>query len=177
LQNGTLLGTTTGVIARSFAAVARASDIDAVAEDVAILDDHISDDDSNAELDPVVHLNRAITLRHCGLHFGGTAQGVDDAGEFHQQTIAHCLDDPAVMLGNSGIRQLGPDRRKPSEGSTLVGADQPRIPHHVGGEDRGKAAGGRHGRPGARFSRVEINPNCRRSPTLLQVIVRCPPSG
>src|SRR6516162_6308467 len=49
-----------------------------------------------------------------------------------------------MVLGNLGIRHLGPDRRKPSQSPAFVGTDQPRIARHIGGEDRGKATGLAH---------------------------------
>jgi hypothetical protein len=110
--------------------------IDAIPENIAILDDDISDIDANAELDPIVARNRRIALGHCRLHFDRAAQRVDDAGELNQQTVAHHLDDPAMMLGNLGIRHLGADCPEPFQGSALVDADQPQIAGDIGREDR-----------------------------------------
>src|SRR5262249_21020371 len=42
------------------------------------------------------------------------------------------------------IDQLGAQRLEALERAFLVSLHQPRIPRHVGGEDRGKAAGGAH---------------------------------
>jgi hypothetical protein len=110
--------------------------IDAIPENVAILDDDISDIDANAELDPIVARNRRIALGHRRPHFDRAAQRVDDAGELDQQTVAHRLDDPAMMLGNLGIRHLGADCPEPFQGSALVDADQPQIAGDIGREDR-----------------------------------------
>jgi hypothetical protein len=45
---------------------------------------YISDVDANAELDAIGGGNRCIAPRHCGLHFGGAAHRIDDAGELDQ---------------------------------------------------------------------------------------------
>src|SRR6266849_6227789 len=48
------------------------------------------------------------------------------------------------MFGDFRIDQLGPDRLELSESAALVHPHQPRIPRHIGGEDRGEATGLAH---------------------------------
>jgi hypothetical protein len=48
------------------------------------------------------------------------------------------------MSGDCWIDQFGADCFEPSKGSLLVGANQPRVPRHIRGENGGKAAGCRH---------------------------------
>jgi hypothetical protein len=85
---------------------------------------------------------------------------IDDAAKFHKHTVAGGLDDPAVMLGNLRIDQLAAQRLEAFERAFLVGAHQPRIPRHIGGKDRGEAAGCGHpsGNPARRsaFSSAAI---------------------
>src|SRR5271165_21112 len=115
--------------------------IDAVAKDVAVLDDDIADIDADAELDAAVRWHRCIAFgQRCCLHLCRAAERVDDAGELDQKAIAGRLDDPALMVGNSRIDHLGAERLGPAERAFLVRSHQPRIPRHIGGEDCGETA-------------------------------------
>jgi hypothetical protein len=48
------------------------------------------------------------------------------------------------VLGDFRIEKLATQRLEAFERAFLVCPHQPRIPCHIGGEDRGKAAGCRH---------------------------------
>jgi hypothetical protein len=50
----------------------------------------------------------------------------------------------AVVRGDLRIDQLMAQCFEAFEGAALVGADQPRLARHIGGEDRGEAAGLAH---------------------------------
>jgi hypothetical protein len=51
------------------------------------------------------------------------------------------------MLGDLGIAELAADRLQRGERALLVRPRQPRIAGHIGGEDRGETAAGRHNLP------------------------------
>jgi hypothetical protein len=69
---------------------------------------------------------------------------IDDTWKFYHQSVAGGLDEAALVLGDFRIEELATQCSEAFESPALVGADQPRIPRHVGGEDRRKAAGQRH---------------------------------
>jgi hypothetical protein len=50
----------------------------------------------------------------------------------------------APVLGDFRIDKLAAQRSEALEGAALIGADQLRIARHIGGDDRGEPAGGRH---------------------------------
>src|SRR6516165_357727 len=85
-------------------------DVDAIAKDVAVLDDDVADVDADAELDTTVRGQRGIAFAHRRLYLGRAAQRIDDAGELDQQPIAGRLDDASVMAGNFRIDDLGAQR-------------------------------------------------------------------
>ena len=60
-------------------------DVDAVAEDVVVLDDDVAQVDADAELDALVGRDAGVALGHLALHLDGAAHRVDDAGELDQQ--------------------------------------------------------------------------------------------
>ena len=82
----------------------------------------------------------ALPLGHRLLHRDRAAHRIDDAGKFHQQAVAGGLDDAAAMLGDFRVDQLAAQRFEAFERALLVRPHQPRIPRHIGGEDRGQFA-------------------------------------
>jgi hypothetical protein len=59
-------------------------DVDAVTEDVAVLDDDVAEIDADPEPDPAVLGNTGLAIDHRPLHLGGTAHRSNDAREFRQ---------------------------------------------------------------------------------------------
>ena len=108
-------------------------DIDTVAVDVALVEDHVAEIDSDAELDPAFHRHIGIVLNHRPLDFDGAAHRINDAGELDEQPIAGSLDDAAPVLLDLGIRQLAPDRLQRAERPFLVRPHQQRITGNIGG--------------------------------------------
>jgi len=130
-------------------------DVDAVAIEVIALDDYVAEVDADAQLDAVVRREPLIPLGHRLLHLDRAAHRIDDAGKFHQQAVAGGLDDAAVVLGDLRIEELLPQRFEALVRALLVGAHQPRIAGHIGGENCGEAADRRHLRPAvARFNQL-----------------------
>src|SRR5207244_10295253 len=72
-------------------------DVDAVAEDVAVLDDDVALVDADAEGDAALRRYRGVAFGQLRLHSGGTSERVDDAGELGQQAVAGGLGDAAAM--------------------------------------------------------------------------------
>ena len=113
-------------------------DVDAVAENVAVLDDDVADVDADAELDALVLRHAGVALGHAALDRDRAAHGVDDAGELDQDAVAGGLDDAAGMLGDLGIDQLAAMRLEARQRAFLVVADQPAVAGDVGCEDGGQ---------------------------------------
>ena len=111
-------------------------DVDAVAEDVVAVGQHIADIDADAELDPA--LGRPGGGRgHAALHRDGAAHGIDGAGELDQQAIARGLDDAAAVSADFGVDQLPAQGPQPRQGPLLVIADEPAVAGDIGGQDGG----------------------------------------
>jgi hypothetical protein len=123
-------------------------DVDAVAEDVAFVEDDVAEVDADTKLDPLLRPHVGVALGHRLLQLGGTAHRIDDAGELHEQPVAGRLYDPAPMLLDLRVPHLGADRFQRNERAFLVRPHQPRIPGDIGGQDRGEAASGGHYRCG-----------------------------
>ncbi len=119
-------------------------DVDAVAVEVVALDDHIAEIDADAQFDAALRRDARIPLGHRLLHRDRAAHRIDDAGKLDQQAVAGGLDDAAPVLGDLRIEQLAAQRFQAFERAFLVRPHQPRIPRHIGGEDRSEAAGLAH---------------------------------
>src|SRR6516164_403727 len=119
--------------------------IDAVAEDVVFLDDHVAQIDPDAEPDPALLGHVRLTVDHPSLDLYGAAHRVDHARELCQEAVAGILDSAAAMLGDLRIDhfpEVGPETLvRP----LLIVSHQPRVSRHISGEDRGETAGRGHG--------------------------------
>src|SRR6516225_402695 len=102
-------------------------DVDAVAENVAILDDDVADIDAHAKFDVPLCRCRGVTGEHLPLHLDRTAHRIDDAGELGEEAVAGRLDDATPMLGDFGIAQFTANRSQRRERALFVLAHQPRI--------------------------------------------------
>src|SRR5215831_6122602 len=108
-------------------------DIDAVAVDIALVENHVAEVDADAKLDAPFHRHVGVALCHCLLDLDGATHRIDDARKLDEQPVAGGLDDAAPVLLDLRIPQLAPDRLQPGERAFLVGTHQPRIAGNVGG--------------------------------------------
>ncbi len=115
-------------------------DVDAIAEEIVAVEDHVAEIDPDPELDAAVGRIDGVALRHRLLHRDGTAHRVDDAAELGQHPVACGLDDAALMLGDAGIDQLIAVRLQPRERAFLVLAHQPAVARDIGRQDRRQPA-------------------------------------
>ena len=109
--------------------------VDAVAEHVVLLDDHIREVDADAEAHaPVV---RQIGVARLGglLHLGSEAHGIHHAAELGQEAVAQRLDDASTCLGNQRIDDGGLPRHQLGQRARFVALHQPRIARDIGRED------------------------------------------
>jgi hypothetical protein len=135
--------------------------IHAVAIEVVVLDDHVAEIDADAQFDAVVRLDTRVSLGHRLLHLDRATHRIDDAGKLHQRAVAGGLDDAARVLGDFRIEELAAQRLEAFERAFLVRSHQPRIPRHIGSEDRGEPAGRGHssGKPAFRRPLSQIASN------------------
>src|ERR1019366_4883363 len=74
--------------------------IDAIAEDIVVVDDDVSQMDANAELDPLGLGYLRVLASNAALNFDGASRCIDGTGKFDQHTVAGGLDDAAAMFGD-----------------------------------------------------------------------------
>ena len=79
-------------------------DVHPIAEDVVAVDDDVADVDADAKDDLPIDMNARIVRQHRLLDRHRAGDGIDHAGEFHQQAIASGLDDTAMVAGDDADR-------------------------------------------------------------------------
>jgi hypothetical protein len=80
--------------------------IDAVAKDVVLFNNHIAEVDPDAEPDPTFFWHVRFAVNHPALDLHGAADGIDDTRKLRKQTVAGVLYDPAPVLGDFRLNQL-----------------------------------------------------------------------
>src|SRR5262249_34868593 len=106
--------------------------------------------------DLVLWRRTLVAVGHRPLHFDGATHRVNHVRELRQEAVAGVLYDPAPVLPNLRIDQLPAMGLEPFVGPLLIRPDQPRVPRHVGGEDRGGTTNGRgHGWARPPWSKIE----------------------
>ena len=120
-------------------------DVDAVAEEIAVLEDHVAQIDADAEADALVLRRVRLPLGHALLDQHGALHGVDHAAELAQRAIAHELDDAAVVLGDQRLDEALAVVLETLDRSGLVALHQARIADHIGRENGSEASVGTRG--------------------------------
>ncbi|MGD9295490.1 MAG: hypothetical protein PVI41_11450, partial [Roseobacter sp.] len=70
----------------------------------------------------------------------GAINGIDDTVKLDQKTVTHYLENATSMLADDRIKKRISQVCKPFIGIGLIVFHEARVPDHVCGEDRGKAA-------------------------------------
>src|SRR4029077_19448191 len=78
-------------------------DIDAVAEDVVVVDDNVAEIDADAEIDAPIGVHAGIACSHLALHFDRATNRIDHACKLAEQTVTRRVDDAAAGLLGLGV--------------------------------------------------------------------------
>jgi len=109
--------------------------VDAVAEDIAVLDDDVADIDAHAKFDAPLCRCCGVAGDHLPLQLDRAAHRVDDAGELDKQAVAGSFDDATPMLGDFGIAEFTANRAQRRERALFVLAHQPRVAGDIDRQD------------------------------------------
>jgi hypothetical protein len=69
------------------------------------------------------------------LDLDGKANGLDRAGEFHENTVAHGLHDAAVVFAQFRLDQLAAKGLQPGKRALFVIAHEPAVPGDISRQD------------------------------------------
>src|SRR6266853_877247 len=109
--------------------------IDAIAEDIVVVDDDVSQMDADAELDPLGLGYLRVLASHAALNFDGALRCIDGTGKFDQQTVASGLDDAAAMFGDCGVDKRFSESLQLRQRAFLVGTNQAAITGDIRRQD------------------------------------------
>ena len=107
-------------------------DIDGLPEDVAALDDDVSDVDADAELDASLRRHCPIAYRHPALDVDGATDGIDHGRELDQHPVPSGLDDPSAMFIDLRVDERAAMRLWLRERAFLVLAHEPAVAGNIG---------------------------------------------
>ena len=80
------------------------SDVDTLAKTVVALYDYLAEIYTDAHPDLLVFRQACIAFDKAALQRNGAFDCIDDRGKVGKKTIAHQLEDEAVMPGDSGLK-------------------------------------------------------------------------
>jgi hypothetical protein len=109
--------------------------IDAIAENIVVIDDDVSQMDADAELDPLGLGYLRVLVSHAALKFDRASRCIDGTGEFDQHTVASGLDDAAAMFGDCGVDKRFSESLQLRQRAFLVGTNQAAITGDIRRQD------------------------------------------
>jgi hypothetical protein len=95
--------------ARVSDALKAGSNVNALAEDVIVIENDVTDVNADTEFDPLILRYGGILLGHAALDFNRMAHRIDGAGKLDQHAVTGRLDDVASMGGYGGVNDALPD--------------------------------------------------------------------
>jgi hypothetical protein len=116
------------------------SNIDAIAEQIVVLDHHIPEVDADAEFNALLDREIGVAQWYLSLHLNSASHCVHDARELDQDSIAHGLYDAAMMGRDCRFDEFSPENLQARDCAFFVQSDQTAVSHHIGRKDRGKPA-------------------------------------
>ena len=108
-------------------------DVDAVAKDVAFLDDDVAEIDSDPHRDALFIRQRLVRLRDRIAQRGGAARGLDDVVEIDEHQFGGLLEDISAEFGDLRFDDLGQKGSQLGEVLLLVAGEQPAVAGHQDG--------------------------------------------
>ena len=112
-------------------------DVDAVAEDVVLVDNDVAEIDADAEIYAPLGWHAGVARGHLALHLDRASNRIDHARKLAEQTVARRVDNAAAMLLDLGVGYLSPQRLQRSERAFLIRPHQARVARDIGRQNRG----------------------------------------
>ena len=114
--------------------------VDPIAEQIVILDHDVAQVDPHANDNPPVFRQGLVGSLRRGLERDRALDGVDGAGEFHEDAIAHGLDQAAMMLRQERLKDRFASGIERSQRPRLIHTHEAAVADHIGHQDRSKPA-------------------------------------
>ena len=82
----------------------------------------------------------SVALSHAMLDGDGAFDSIDNARKLDEGAVAHQLDDPSAIFGDSGVNELGAVGLESGERAGLILTHQPTVAGNIRTQDRGEPA-------------------------------------
>src|SRR5476651_497214 len=105
--------------------------VDAVSVNVVTVDDDVAEINADPEDNAFALRDIGIADGHGHLDLDGAPGGIDSAGKFQQQPVAHSLDDAPAMRGDCRVEQVGSVHPEARERAALVPPHQAGVADHI----------------------------------------------
>jgi hypothetical protein len=115
-------------------------DVHAVAENVARVDDDVTDIDANAKRKPLLFWHRLVAGRVPALHRDRARDGFHGAREFHEHAVTRRLDDATAPGGDFRVDQFLAAGLQCSKRADFIGTHQSAVADDVGCQNGGEPA-------------------------------------
>jgi hypothetical protein len=80
-------------------------DVNAIAEDVVLVENDVADMNADAEFDPEVLSHIRAVHSDAALDFNRAARRIDRTGKLDQHSVARSLDNATTMRGDCGVNE------------------------------------------------------------------------
>ena len=104
---------------------------------VIVLDNDVAEVDADPEIKSEFRLHESVPLRLLLLDFDGATHGVDHAVEVDKNSVAHGLDQTAVMFDELRFEDFSQVALKTRSRAFLVDLAQMAVANDVGDQDGG----------------------------------------
>jgi hypothetical protein len=108
--------------------------VDAFTVPVVTLNDNIAEVDAHAQVDPLL-CHGSIAVGHLLLHCDRAGNCIDCTAEFCQKSVAHELEDAAMMPGDLWLKNFLSVGSQAFEGFRLLSLHQAAVADHIGSQD------------------------------------------
>ena len=109
--------------------------VDAVAVDIATIDNDVADIDADPQLGTSIARHLGIARDHATLDVHRAMNRIDNADELDQHAVASRLDDPPAILGDPRIDQLAAMQLQLRERSLFIDTHHPAVADDIGRQD------------------------------------------
>src|ERR1700733_12406924 len=112
--------------------------VDAIAENLTVLDDDVADMNADTDFNTPLGRDVLVTLRHSALRLDRATRGINGAAEFDQESVAGAFDDAAVVFGACRFKESPTGSMEPRQLPFLVRAHEPAVASDIRRENGGE---------------------------------------
>jgi len=110
--------------------------IDAIAKNIVVIEDDVTDMNANSKFDPFVLWHVGIPIGHAALDVGRAPRRIDGAGKLDQHAVPGGLDDATAMRGNRRVENGFTERFEHGQRAFFVRPHKAAVPGDIRSKHR-----------------------------------------